>query len=86
MFVIKKLRLNKFVERPIVSNKAMFISCGEKPATIESKDTADCYKDAVVDGASKLKMLGLATEIIAKSQEFAKGDNPTELNKNARDA
>lgn len=64
MFVIKKLRLNKFVERPIVSNRSLFLSIGEKPASIDSKDTSDCFSEPTVEGASKTKVLGMAAEII----------------------
>lgn len=63
MYVIKKLMLNKFQPRPIVSNKALYISMGAKPATIVSKDTAECFSEPTPDGASKLKTLGLAAEI-----------------------
>ena len=64
MFVIKKLRLNKFVERPIVSNRSLFLAMGEKPANIVSKETSDCFSEPTIEGASKTKVLGMAAEII----------------------
>lgn len=76
MYVIKKMRLNKFVPRPIVTNKELFIASGEMRGTIESKETSDCYNEPTVDGASKTKMLALASEIakaaVAKHQSAGK--------------
>lgn len=85
MFVIKKLRLNKFVARPIVSNRSLFVAMGNKPATIQSKDTADCYDAPTVEGATKTKVLGLAQEISRKAYEMRQSEgNATELNVNAK--
>lgn len=85
MFVIKKLRLNKFVARPIVSNRALFTAMGEKPATIQSKDTSDCFNQPTVEGATKTKVLGLAQEISRKAYEMRESNgNATELNVNAK--
>ena len=63
MYVIKKMRINKFERRPIVSNRQLFASKGEKPATIVSKATADCFDEPSLQGASKTKILGLAKTI-----------------------
>lgn len=62
MFVIKEMRINKFEIRPIVSARQMFLSQGERPATVTSKDTADCFDVPTLVGASKNKVLGLAEE------------------------
>lgn len=70
MYVIKKLRLNKFQPRPIVSNRALFVAMGKKPATIESKDTSDCFDTPSVEGATKTKILGLASQIASKAIEM----------------
>ena len=68
MFVIKKMRLNKFEKRPVVSNRALFISKGAKETTVVSKDTMEnCLEAPSIDGASKLKVLGLAETISAKA-------------------
>lgn len=87
MFVIKKLRLNKFVLRPIVSNRALFLAMGEKPAVIESKETSDCFSEPTVEGASKTKVLGMAAEIVQTGIEKHKtaGQSEDMTIKNAKD-
>lgn len=86
MFVIKKLRLNKFVARPIVSNRALFLAMGQKPATIESKDTSDCFDAPTVEGATKTKVLGFAQEIARKAYEMHESNgNAEQLNVNVKD-
>lgn len=87
MFVIEKLKLNKFKARPIVSNRELVMSMGQQPATIESKETADCYDEPIVDGASKLKVLGLAQEICKTAYEKHKsaGESADMTIKNAKD-
>lgn len=77
MYVIKEMRINKFERKPIVSNRQLFASKGEQPATIVSKATSDCFDEPSLQGASKTKLLGLAKEISdaaiahAKEGEFA---------------
>lgn len=87
MYVIKKMRLNKFQPRPIVSNRELFMSMGEKPATINSKETSDCFNAPSVEGATKTKMLGLAAEIskVAFEKHQSAGDSADLSIKNARD-
>lgn len=85
MFVIKKLRLNKFVARPIVSNRALFTAMGEKPATIQSKDTSDCFNQPTAEGASKTKVLGLAEQISRTAYLNSKGAETQKLAVNAKD-
>lgn len=78
MYVIPKMRINKFEPKPIVSNRQLFASRGQQPATIESKDTSDCFNQPSIQGASKTKVLGLAQEICEKALEHArKGENAT---------
>lgn len=67
MYVIKKMQLNKFEPKPIVSNRALFAAAGEKPASITSKDTVDCAGDPVPYGASKTKLLGLGADMAASA-------------------
>lgn len=62
MFVIKKMRLNKFQPHPYTSNKALFLAKGECPAFVESKATSDCLEDPSIIGATKLQLLKLAEE------------------------
>lgn len=87
MFVIKKMKLNKFKKRPLVSNRELALATGERPATIISKDTADCYDQPSIDGASKTKILGLANEIARVAYEKHKtAGESNDLNlKNAKD-
>lgn len=87
MLVNKKLRLNKFEPRPIVSNRELFVSNGKAPATVTSKDTADCYNQPTIEGATKTKMLGLASDIIAeaKKQHDSAGKAPHMELVNAKD-
>lgn len=67
------MRINKFVAHPIVSNRDLFVAKGEQLGSIISKDTADCYNEPSIVGATKTKILGLAQEIsktaIAKAKE-----------------
>lgn len=85
MYVIKKLRLNKFERRPIVSNKALFLANGSKPAVIDSKESADCFDQPTLEGASKTKVLGLANEISTRAIEHAKSNEVPTLSHNAKD-
>lgn len=85
MFVIKKLRLNKFQPRPIVSNRALFLSVGQKPATIVSKETSDCLNEPSCDGASKNKLLALAQQIGENAYKNSKAQNPAPLKKDQKD-
>ena len=74
MYVIKKMQLNKLKPMPIVSNRALFLSCGPKPATIESKDTPDCATDPVPYGSKPTQLLGLAQDMIDKAYEMRDTD------------
>lgn len=85
MFVIKEMRLNKFEPKPLVTNRELFASCGPRPATVESKETSDCFDSPTVQGASKTKMLGLAQDIVRKSYEHHKGEQTSELETSAND-
>lgn len=87
MFVIKKLMLNKFQPRPIVSNRSLFVAMGQKPATIQSKDTSDCFDAPTCEGATKTKVLGLAQSIAKKAIEMhITNGEATPINLNAKDA
>lgn len=87
MFVIKQMRLNSFEARPVVSNRELFKASGEKPATIQSKDTADCCGSPTIDGASKTKILGLAQDITASAyaKHVSAGQSPDMPGVNAKD-
>lgn len=79
MYVIPKMRINKFEPKPIVTNRQLFAARGQQPATIVSKDTSDCYNQPSIQGASKTKILGLAQEVCNAALEHAKGgENATQ--------
>lgn len=69
MYVIKNMQLNKFEKRPIVSNRELFASNGKAEAVVTSKAMSDCLVDPQIDGASKTKMLGLASTIVAQAEK-----------------
>lgn len=73
MYVIPKMRINKFEPKPIVTNRQLFAARGQQPATIVSKDTSDCYNQPSIQGASKTKILGLAQEVCNAALAHAKG-------------
>ena len=60
---------------------------GEKGALIESKETSDCFDAPSIEGASKLKVLGLAQEISKSAYEKHKsaGESADMTQKNAKD-
>lgn len=72
MYVIRKMRLNKFEPTPISSPRALFARKGEQPAPVESKLTQDCIADAMPGNPSKLQALALGDEIAKKAYQFAK--------------
>lgn len=88
MYVIKKMQINKFEPKPIVTARQLYLLNGEKPATITSKDTPDCASDPVPYGAKKTQLLGLADDMakaaFAKQQSAGeskdlKPTNPKDL-------
>lgn len=87
MYVIKKMQLNKFQPSPVVSARELFVSLGARPATITSKDTADCFDQPTVLGASKTKLLGLADEMArsAAAKQASDGKSPDMIGKNGKE-
>lgn len=85
MFVIQKMRLNRFVSKPIVSNRALFMAKGECSAVQTSKDTADCFDEPSILGSSKTKVLGLAEQVAKASYEHHKGNDVQEVKKSQSD-
>lgn len=80
MYVIDKMKLNKFIARPVVSNRELFVGKGGKSfdAAIQSKDTIACVDDPSIEGASKTKVLGFAQEILdaAAAKKASDGKSP----------
>lgn len=63
MYVIKKMQINKFEPKPIVTNRQLWLLNGDKPAQVTSKETSDCASDPVPYGAKKTQLLGLADDM-----------------------
>lgn len=85
MFVIKKMRLNKFEPKPIVSNRSLFVAKGDCSAVVDSKATSDCINDPKIDGASKVKTISLAEQINRKAYDNHTKGQQEELKKNQRE-
>lgn len=85
MFVIEKMRLNKYKPTPIVPNRAIALSQGESDPVVTSKQTYKCATEPDITGASKTKVMGLAMEISEAAYKNHKGDKQPELNKSQRD-
>lgn len=86
MYVIEKMRLNRFEKRPCVSARAICANKGES-AVVPSKASADCYNTPSVDGATKLKILGLVDEMAkaAYAKRESNGKSPSMPGENAVD-
>lgn len=69
MFVIEKMQINKLQVRPIVSNRALFISMGARPCKDESPATSDCVNDPTPYGAKKTQLLALGQKIAEAAAE-----------------
>lgn len=79
MYVIQKLRLNKFQSQPVTSARALFARMkGKLVETTGSKQTSDCISDAGLVNVNKLQELALADAIIQKQNEFAKDPDDTD--------
>lgn len=75
MYVIKKMKLNKFVERPVASPSALFKQYGYSEPQFVSKETAENMDVSVPRISRKTQLLEFADRVAAKAEEFAK--NPT---------
>lgn len=78
MYVIEKMRLNRFELRPCVSARALFAAKGAQAATVSSKCDSSCYDSPNIDGASKTKLLGLVDEMAqaAYAKRESNGNSP----------
>lgn len=63
MYVIEKMRLNRFELRPCVSARALAASFKGSTAVIASKADSSCFDTPSIDCASKTKLLGLCDEM-----------------------
>ena len=88
MYVIKKLRLNRFKMEPVVSARALFARMKGKITneTSGSKSTSDCISDAIYQHTTKLQSLALVDEIVKKRSEFQHDPEGTDpLNQDPRE-
>lgn len=79
MFVIEKMKLNRFEVRPVVSARALVASKGLNAVTVQSQCGSDCYDSPSIDGASKTKILGLCDEMAktAYAKRESDGQSPS---------
>lgn len=70
MFVIHKMRLNKFQSLPVLSPRALYARLGYKPSSQISKQTPDCIGDASIGQCNKLQAMALAERIVTTSEHF----------------
>lgn len=87
MFVIEKMRLNRFEKRPCVSARSLFATKGAQNATLSSKLGSDCFDSPSIDGASKTKILGLIDDMArsAYAKRESDGHSPDLVGDNAKD-
>lgn len=87
MYVIEKMRLNRFESRPFVSNRVLYAGKGNSPATVTSKCDSSCFDSPSIDGASKTKVLGLIDAMYASAMAKRKsnGSSPDMPGDNAND-
>lgn len=78
MYVIHKMRLNKFQPLPVLSPRALYARLGYTPSKQVSKQTPDCVGDASIGNCNKLQSLALAERIVTTSEHFKKDPEHTE--------
>lgn len=79
MFVIKKLRLNRFKSVPIVSSRRLFELFGLSAPKVESQQTAADPSDVIPAGARKTQLLELGCRMASKATEFLENPNAEPL-------
>lgn len=78
MFVIKKLRLNRFKPQPVLTPRQLFEKFGQSEPVVKSNQTAEDITSVVPFGARKTQVLQLANDMAVKAQEFI--DDPRNTN------
>lgn len=78
MFVIPKLRLNRFKSVPVPSSRRLFELFGLSDPLYESQSTAQDVQDVIPVGAKKTQLLGLGAEMADKAREFAENPSATD--------
>lgn len=72
------MQINRLQIKPIVTNKALYLACGARPCTVESKSTSDCYSEPTPYGARKTQLIALGNEIAkaAIAKQNSDGQSP----------
>lgn len=70
MYVIKKLKLNKFKASPVLTGKQLKAKYGYSEPAVDSNETAENIEVTVPFGARKLQVLSLANDMADKAAEF----------------
>lgn len=80
MYVIKKLRLNKFKAMPVQTARRLYELKGFSKPEAESQMTAsdENMQQPLPYGGKKTQLLGLGVEMAEKAAEFA--ENPSATN------
>lgn len=79
MYVIEKLRLNKFQPSPVLTGRQLYAKFGYSDPRIQSKQTAEEIECVVPNGARKTQVLALANDMANKAAEFAENPNADPL-------
>lgn len=79
MYVIPKMRLNRFVSSPCPSPRRLFQMLGFSKPAFESQTTPEqCINEAIPIGARKTQVMQLGAEMALKAAEFAQNPNATQ--------
>lgn len=77
MYVIPKLRLNRFKSVPCPSSRRLFELFGLSPAKIESAQTAENIENVIPTGARKTQLLELGSKMAEKAADFVENPKST---------
>lgn len=77
MYVIRKLRLNRFRAVPIQSARRLFELFGLSAPKVESQQTAEDLTTVVPYGAKKTQVLDLGVQMAEKAKDFAENPEST---------
>lgn len=74
MYVIKKLRLNRYKPQPIASARSLYARMKGQLSNSDtgSKSTSDCISDAGMNNLDKMQTYALGDKILAKRIEYEK--------------
>lgn len=77
MYVIEKMRLNRFVSSPCPSPRRLFQMLGFSKPAFESGSTPECIDETIPMGARKTQVMQLGAEMAQKAAEFASNPENT---------